>query len=50
MAVDTQILTHDAFLGGQLTLAQPVSGYRAGVDPVILAASVPAKKGNRCWS
>ncbi|MCI2395432.1 methyltransferase [Aliiroseovarius sediminis] len=36
-------LTHDAFLGGRLTLSQPVSGYRAGVDPVFLAAAVPAK-------
>lgn len=38
-------LTHDAFLGGKLRLRQPVSGYRAGVDPVLLAASVPAKSG-----
>ncbi len=38
-------LTRDAFLGGRLTLLQPVSGYRAGIDPVLLAASVPAKAG-----
>jgi tRNA1(Val) A37 N6-methylase TrmN6 len=38
-------LTHDAFLGGQLHLWQPRLGYRAGVDPVLLAASVPAKAG-----
>ncbi|MCK8464632.1 methyltransferase [Aliiroseovarius sp. S1339] len=38
-------LTKDAFLGGQLTLAQPATGYRAGVDPVFLAASVPASPG-----
>ncbi|WP_299648073.1 tRNA1(Val) (adenine(37)-N6)-methyltransferase [uncultured Tateyamaria sp.] len=38
-------LTHDAFLGGQLHLWQPKAGYRAGVDPVLLAASVPAKVG-----
>lgn len=37
--------THDAFLGGQLHLWQPKTGYRAGVDPVLLAASVPAKPG-----
>ena len=36
-------LTEDAFLGGRLRLLQPVQGYRAGVDPVLLAASVPAK-------
>ena len=38
-------LTHDAFLGGQVYLWQPRAGYRAGVDPVLLAASVPAKAG-----
>lgn len=38
-------LTHDAFLGGKLRLRQPASGYRAGVDPVFLAASVPARSG-----
>ncbi len=37
--------TLDAFLGGQLTLEQPAKGYRAGVDPVLLAAAVPAKAG-----
>ncbi|MBS1302092.1 methyltransferase [Loktanella sp. SALINAS62] len=38
-------VTHDAFLGGRLTLQQPVRGYRAGVDPVLLAATVPATPG-----
>lgn len=38
-------LTHDAFLGGKLHLWQPRHGYRAGVDPVLLAASVPARAG-----
>ncbi|QIE46884.1 methyltransferase [Pseudohalocynthiibacter aestuariivivens] len=38
-------LSHDAFLGGQLHLYQPRTGYRAGVDPVLLAASVTAKPG-----
>lgn len=35
-------LTDDAFLGGQLHILQPRSGYRAGVDAVLLAAAVPA--------
>lgn len=35
--------TEDAFLGGKITLRQPVKGYRAGADPVFLAAAVPAK-------
>ncbi|WP_415401946.1 tRNA1(Val) (adenine(37)-N6)-methyltransferase [Tateyamaria sp. SN3-11] len=38
-------LTYDAFLGGKLHLWQPVAGYRAGVDPVLLAASVTARGG-----
>ncbi len=33
-------LTDDAFLGGRLTLLQPATGYRAGLDAVVLAASV----------
>lgn len=38
-------VTRDAFLGGRLQIRQPARGYRAGVDPVLLAASVPAKAG-----
>lgn len=38
-------LTCDAFLGGLLHLLQPRSGYRAGVDPVLLAATIPAVSG-----
>lgn len=38
-------LSRDAFLGGGLTLMQPRSGYRAGIDPVLLAASVVAQPG-----
>ncbi|MDW3182513.1 tRNA1(Val) (adenine(37)-N6)-methyltransferase [Roseobacter sp.] len=41
----TPDLTRDAFLGGRLHLYQPRLGYRAGVDPVLLAASVPAQAG-----
>ncbi|MEL7164694.1 MAG: methyltransferase [Pseudomonadota bacterium] len=38
-------LSHDAFLGGRVHLWQPRVGYRAGVDPVLLAASVDARAG-----
>jgi tRNA1(Val) A37 N6-methylase TrmN6 len=38
-------LSEDLFLGGRLRLRQPLSGYRAGIDPVLLAAAVPAKVG-----
>ncbi|PVA07359.1 tRNA1(Val) (adenine(37)-N6)-methyltransferase [Thalassorhabdomicrobium marinisediminis] len=37
--------TCDAFLGGRLTLEQPARGYRAGLDPVLLAAAVKARAG-----
>ncbi len=43
----TAALTRDAFLGGKLHLLQPKDGYRAGVDPVLLAATVPARTGDR---
>lgn len=38
-------LSEDGFLGGRLRLLQPRKGYRAGVDPVLLAAAVPAQAG-----
>ncbi len=38
-------LTCNDFLGGSVRLWQPRAGYRAGIDPVLLAASVPAKTG-----
>lgn len=38
-------LSCNDFLGGRVRLLQPVSGYRAGIDPVLLAASVPAQAG-----
>lgn len=38
--------TVDAFLGGRVTLEQPASGFRAGLDSVMLAAAVPAKPGD----
>ena len=40
-------LSCDDFLGGRVRIWQPKKGYRAGVDPVWLAASVPAKAGQR---
>lgn len=39
--------TDDGFLGGRLKLLQPEKGYRAGLDAVLLAASVPARPGER---
>ena len=40
-------LVKNAFLGGRVQLWQPRDGYRAGIDPVLLAASVPARTGER---
>lgn len=37
--------TDNAFLGGRLRVLQPARGYRAGMDPVLLAAAVPAHPG-----
>lgn len=36
-----EIETCDDFLGGKLRFIQPIKGYRAGVDPVLLAAALP---------
>ncbi len=41
----TEDLTCDDFLGGQVRVFQPRKGYRAGVDPVLLAAFTTAKPG-----
>lgn len=38
-------ITRDRFLGGRVILAQPRRGYRAGSDPVFLAAAVQAQSG-----
>jgi len=40
-----EALSCDAFLGGRLRLWQPRRGYRAGIDPLLLAAAVPARAG-----
>lgn len=40
-------LTDDGFLGHRLKVLQPEKGYRAGIDAVMLAASVPAVAGDR---
>lgn len=40
-------LTDDAFLGGALSILQLRSGYRAGLDAVMLAAAIPDAKGGR---
>jgi len=39
--------TDDALLGGKVRFTQPRDGYRAAIDPVLLAASVPVQPGQR---
>jgi tRNA1(Val) A37 N6-methylase TrmN6 len=38
-------LSNDAFLCGRMHLWQPLKGYRAATDPVLLAAACPARPG-----
>ncbi len=42
------MLTTDGYLlNGRVRYAQPVDGYRTGIEPVLLAASIPARAGER---
>ena len=40
-------MTEDGFLGGRIRIRQPAGGYRAAIDPVFLAASIPVRSGER---
>lgn len=39
--------SEDRLLGGRVRLRQPRTGFRAAIDPVLLAAAVPARPGER---
>jgi tRNA1(Val) A37 N6-methylase TrmN6 len=43
---DATETTLDRFLNGRLLIQQPRTGYRAGTDPVLLAAAAPARAGD----
>lgn len=43
----TPELTTDKLLGQRITIVQPARGFRAGSDSLLLAASVPARPGER---
>ena len=45
--VEAARVTSDALLGGRVALRQPAAGYRVAIDPVLLAAAVPAADGER---
>ncbi|HVY16815.1 MAG TPA: methyltransferase [Rhodopila sp.] len=40
------LTTEGTLLGGRVRYRQPASGFRSGVEPVLLAASVPARSGD----
>lgn len=39
--------TEGTLLDGRIRYAQPMDGYRTGIEPVLLAASIPAQPGDR---
>ena len=39
--------TEGTLLGGQVRYDQPAGGFRSGIEPVLMAAAVPAKPGQR---
>lgn len=43
----TPHLTQGTLLDGRIRYAQPRHGYRTGIEPVLLAASIPARPGDR---
>ena len=40
-------ISEDTVLGGRVTIRQPREGYRAAIDPILLAAAVPAKSHHK---
>lgn len=45
--MNAPLTTDDHLLDGRVIVRQPVTGYRAAVDPVLLAAAVRAKPGQK---
>jgi tRNA1(Val) A37 N6-methylase TrmN6 len=43
----TVATSDDKLLGGRVKLRQPLEGYRVAIDPVLLAAAVPAREDDR---
>jgi tRNA1(Val) A37 N6-methylase TrmN6 len=41
------LATEGTLLGGRVRFRQPAKGYRVAIDPVLLAAAVPAQDGER---
>ena len=47
LTMSSRAYTDDALLGGRITLRQPSKGYRAALEPILLAAAVTEKKDMR---
>ncbi len=45
MVEQAATITRDTLLGGRVKLSQPKQGFRAAIDPVLLAAAVSARAG-----
>ncbi|HUN43278.1 MAG TPA: methyltransferase, partial [Acetobacteraceae bacterium] len=45
--VSALLTTVDHLLNGRVAYAQPAEGFRTGIEPVLLAATVPARPGER---
>lgn len=41
------IATDGTLLGGRVLYAQPATGFRSGIEPILLAAAIPARAGQR---
>jgi tRNA1(Val) A37 N6-methylase TrmN6 len=47
MKTEHPLYTQDFLLNGKVSIRQSCEGYRAAIDPVFLAASTPAKSGDK---
>lgn len=45
-AINNEALTDGTLLDGRVRYVQPRQGYRTGIEPVLLAASIPAQPGD----
>lgn len=44
-ATTINAVSTDTLLGGRIKINQPIRGYRVAIDPILLAAAVPARPG-----
>ena len=45
--LENKDISHDLFLGGKVKAFQPIQGYRAAIDPVLLAAATQVKPNQK---